>query len=338
MSDHSNWNENDGFVGRQIHRVSRNLLIWNGVALGGMAIIILLLRTYLISFLQGPQLADDTYILNAAKGSGSGLIAYVEMRDRKLIPTGYVEESTQNGRVYSTMNYDFVAVGDKLMLVKATKDARGDKLLGPLQFFSAQSDRQALDAVIAKNPALRDRVLPVMLNAAAAFNVFGYILIGVFTPIFVLCTYSVARAILKGKTNLHPVMRSLARRGDAYELTQAIDAEMATNGVLKVGKAFITRNWLLRPTVFGLIACQLDDIVWAFHSVIKGSNIASFAFRDGKMIGIPLQRNTPELLARVYERVPWVERGWDKGKAKRWRTDRTSFLEQVEARRNERQA
>ena len=202
-----NTNETDGFVAQQVRRVSRNLLIWNGVVLLLLAIAVVLLRTYLLCFLQGPQAYDDADILNAARGSGSGLIAYIEIRDRKLLPTGYIEQSTQDGRVYSTMNYQFVAVGDKKMLVKATQDAKGDVLRGPLQFFSADTDRQARDAIVAKNPALKDQILPVMLNAAAAFNVFGYIFFAIATPIFALCTFNVARALFLSQTRLHPVMR-----------------------------------------------------------------------------------------------------------------------------------
>jgi hypothetical protein len=327
------WKEPDGFIEQQIRRVNRNLLLWNGIVVGLVAIIVLLLWSYLGWFFHGPRLVDDAYILNAATGPASSLIAYVEMRDRVLVPTDYVAKSSQNGRVYSTMPYYFIAVGDKQMLVKATKDARGHKLVGPLESISVKVDQQALDLIVAGNPRLRDRILPVMLNASAAFNVFGYVLLGSLTPILAVCGYNIARAVIRrGNTSIHPVTRSLACLGDRIELARDIDAEMAEDTVLRVGKAFITRNWLLRPTLFRLIACRMDDIVWAFHAVIRGDNVASFAFRDGRMIGIPLQRNTPELLAYIHRRIPWVEKGWDAEKAKKWRTRRAAFLAEVDSR------
>jgi len=333
MSDQMDWQEPDGFIEQQIRRVNRNLLLWNGIVVGLVATIVLLLWSYLGWFFHGPQLADDAYILNAAKGPASSLIAYVEMRDRQLVPTGGVAESSQYGKVYSTMHYYFIAVGDQQMLVKATKDAQGHKLVGPLESFSVKVDQQALDAIVARNPGLRGRILPVMLNASAAFNVFGYVLLGILAPILAVCGYNVARVVIRQrKSSMHPVTRSLARQGDPIELVREIDAEMAEDAVLRVGKAFITRNWLLRPTLFRLIACRMDDIVWAFHAVIRGDNVASFAFRDGRMIGIPLHRNTPELLAHIYRRVPWVEKGWDREKAKKWRTQRAAFLAEVDSR------
>jgi hypothetical protein len=336
MSAPSNSNEHEGFVERQIRRVSRRLFLANGIVLAIMAIIVFLLRTYLISFLQGPQLVDDAYILDAAKQPESGLIAYVEIRNHRLIPTGYIEESTQDGRVYSTMDYHFVEIGNKKMLVKATQGEKGDRLVGPLQFFSAKTDKQALEMIEKKNPALRGQVLPVMLNAAAAFNVFRYILLAVFIPLFALCLFNIARAILKGKTALHPVMRSLARHGDPTEIAQTIDAEIASGTALKVGKAFITKNWVLRPSAFRLIACRLDDIVWAYQLVISGDTIVALAFRDSRVIGISMRRNAAELLSHIYKRAPWAEQGWDKEKAKRWRTHRGEFIAEVEARRDER--
>ena len=218
MSDHPKLNEPDGFVERQMHRVSRNLLLWNGLVLVLLAIIAFLLRTYLGCFLQGPQRVDDADILDAAQGPRNSLIAYVEIRDHPLIPTGYVEESLRNGEVYATMQYDLIKVGDKQMLVKTTQHEHGHKLVGPLQFISAKADQQALDAIVAKNPSLGNEILPVMLDAAAAFTVLGYVSLGVFTPILVLCLYNIARAITRhGKTSGHPVKTLACSTGRSFQ-------------------------------------------------------------------------------------------------------------------------
>ena len=150
--------------------------------------------------------------------------------------------------------------------------------------------------------------------------------------------FNIARALFLRKTSLHPVTRSLARHGDPFETGQAIDAEMAEDSVLKLGKAYVTQNWLLRPTAFRLIACRLDDIVWSYRPVISGDNEATFAFRDGRMVGVPLHRNMPELLAHVYQRVPWVETGWDTEQATKWQRRRADFIAEVEARRSRRGA
>jgi hypothetical protein len=181
MSDQTDPNWREDFIEQQICRVSRRLLLWNSIIVALVAIVVCLLWSYLGWFFHGPELEDDAFILDAAKGPTQSLIAYVELRDRRLVPTGYVEESSRNGKVYSTMAYYFIAVDGQSMLVKAPSNAQGQKLVGPLESISVKVDQDALAAIVAKNPQLRDRILPVMLNASAAFNVFGYVFFGIVT-------------------------------------------------------------------------------------------------------------------------------------------------------------
>lgn len=212
MSDQTNRNWPEGFTEQQIRRISRRLLLWNGIIVGLVAIVVWLLWFYLRWFFHGPELVDDAFILDAAEGPTRSLIAYVELRDRRLVPTGYVEESSQNDKVYSTMAYYFIEVGGRPMLVKATPNAQGQELVGPLESISVKVDQEVLAAIVAKNPQLRDRILPVMLNASAAFNVFGYVFFGIITPILGLCCYNMARAVVRqGRTRMHPAWRMLAR-------------------------------------------------------------------------------------------------------------------------------
>ena len=299
MSDQTNRNWPEGFTEQQIRRISRRLLLWNGIIVGLVAIVVWLLWFYLRWFFHGPELVDDAFILDAAEGPTRSLIAYVELRDRRL-----VRPAMSRNRHRTTKSL----FDHGLLLHRGRRPAdagqgdpesQGQELVGPLESISVKVDQEVLAAIVAKNPQLRDRILPVMLNASAAFNVFGYVFFGIITPILGLCCYNMARAVVRqGRTAHAPRMAVLlARQGDPLSLSRDIDNEMAEESVLPVGKAFITRNWLLRPTLFGLIACRMDDIVWAYHAVISGDNVAGLAFRDGRIIGIPMHRNTPELLA-----------------------------------------
>jgi hypothetical protein len=185
----------------QIRRVCRTILWWNGIIVGLVAIVVWSLWFYLGWFFHGPERVDDAFILDAAQGPSSSLIAYVELPDRKLFPTGYVEESSSNGKVYAIMTYYFLAVDGQMMLVKADPKAQVPKLVGPLESITVKSDQEALAAIIAKNPQLRDRILPVILNASAAFNVFGYVLCCILIPILGFCCYNMIRAVIRlGRT------------------------------------------------------------------------------------------------------------------------------------------
>jgi hypothetical protein len=318
------------FIEQQVRRSSRNLLIVNGIIVGLVVLATLALSSYFLWFFHGPLAVDDAYILAAAKGPPSSLIAYVVLPEHRLIPAGLVEESRRNGKTYSVNPYFFVEVGDRLLLVKGDGATKGSSLIGPLESATAKTDQQALDALMRKN----SRVLPIMLNAAAAFEVFGYVALGLIGLILLPCGYNVVRALIGGgRPYLHPVMRALCRHGEAPEVAETIDAEVADSSALQIGKAWLTRNWVLRPTFFGIVVCPLDEIVWAFPARVVGDNVASLALRSGRMIGIALQKNTPELLALLYQRIPWAEKGYDEKRLGKWRKQRAEFIADVEARR-----
>ena len=325
----------EGFVSRQMRRVSRNLLIWNGLVLVGVAVLFALIGNYLGLVFRGPRVIDDQYLLDAARNKQGSLIDYVDLPDHPLIPTGYREESSNNGRVYSIVPYHFTPVGDKFLIVKGPSSAKSS-IVGPLESISVKTDREIYESIVAKNPELKDDILPLLINAEAAFNVGAYVVLVLMSPFIIVCGLNVFRAfggVSHG--SWHPVMKWFRRSGPPVEVAAAIDAQVDGPDCLHVGKAMITPDWLLRPTIFRVVACRLDEVVWAFHSIINGDHIASFAFRDGRMVGVPLQKNTPELLGQIFTRLPWVERGWTKEQAKEWRTDRSAFIARVDARREQ---
>lgn len=326
-----------GFVEGQVRRVSRNLILWNGAVIGLVLILAWFGSTYYYNFFRGPLPVDDDYLLKAAAKPASGLIAYVQLQNRELIPTGYVEKSSSDGHVYSTIPYFFLAVGDKQMLVKTYSQFDGARLIGPLQSTSVKSDLEAFNGIVAQHPEMKDKILPIMLNGAAAYNVAGYIGLGFFVPILLLCGFNIGRASWGlGSPALHPVARALARFGDPIQIAEAIDKEIATGPVLQVGKATVSSLWLLRPTVFGLLTCQLADIVWAYHLILNGDSMAVVAQRNGKAFGIPLKKDVvPRLLTEIYTRVPWVQRGYDLDTLKRWQKQKADFIAAVDQRRQQ---
>src|SRR5207248_2073695 len=110
----------DGWVAEQVRRASRNSLLWNGVVLAIMLALVGWSGNYFYHFFRGPQPVDDAAILQWAANPGNGnLLAYVEMRDRKLLPTGWQEVSTSDDAVYSVVPYFMTPIGDKFLIVKA---------------------------------------------------------------------------------------------------------------------------------------------------------------------------------------------------------------------------
>ncbi|HEX3314580.1 MAG TPA: hypothetical protein VHR72_06780, partial [Gemmataceae bacterium] len=181
----------------------------------------------------------------------------------------------------------------------------------------------------------KDRLLPIMLNAAAAFTVAGYVGFGLFVPVLLLCVWNIARG-MAGLTGIvrHPIGRSLARLGDSHEIASQIDEELADTDGKPIGRALIVGPWLLRPTAFGLIAARIADIVWAYPVKVTGDHVAALCFRDSKIVGVSLKGDQVQTLLReVFARVPWALRGFDPERAKLWRKRPDDVIAQVDAAR-----
>lgn len=298
------------WIAGQVRRAARNSLIWNGVVLLLVAMVGWFSSNYYYNFFVGPFPYDDARLLKAAENPGSGgLLAYIELRDRQLLATGWEEISTTDGRPYSVVPYFMTPVGDKFMIVMAKDAAEGKHVMGPL-YKVREREARVISHLETRQPELRGKFLPVQLNGVAAFTVIGWIGLIVLVPVTLLCSFNVfcaARLLwMTSEPTGHRIVRGLARFGDPKDMAAAIDREMAAGPVTKYGKSYLTSLWLLRPTAFGMIAVQLSDIVWMYH-LKQAESFAVLCLRTGKAIAMPLKgEQVDKLLAEVSERVPWA--------------------------------
>lgn len=170
-------------------------ILWNGLGLGLLVLFAAFSGNYYLNFFRGPVRVDDAYLLSAAATPASGLIAYVELDRPRLIPTGFSEEASRDENVYESTPYFFVEVKDKLLLVKTHPERDGAKLIGPLQAISAKVDVDVRDRLVSNDPTLRDKLLPMIINGAAAFTVAGYLGLAIFIPAAGTCSFFLFRAI-----------------------------------------------------------------------------------------------------------------------------------------------
>ena len=179
----------------QPQRPKRRRPIASLIVLALVGVSLWLLSTYYYFFFHGPVPADDARLLaDAAPARLSWLIDYVRIDDRELLPSGYEERNTRNGKVTSVHPYWLLPVGDKLLLVMTESRADTRHLVGPVSTISMKSTVEVRDKMLAEHPELKDRLLPIMLNAAAAYNVFGYIGLVFFPLVTLLCLFNIVRA------------------------------------------------------------------------------------------------------------------------------------------------
>jgi len=322
------------FIAQQVSRIRRNLLIANGICLAFLLFFAWLASGYYYFFFRGPKEVTGEQLVQLAQNPGNGnLLEYVKLQDQEMLPTGIQEESTTDDKVYSVNPYYLVAIGEKLLLVKTEKPVPPRfSLLGPVSAISAKADVEARDLLLQTRPDLRQRLLPVMLNGAAAFNVAGYVGLVLLLPFFVLCSYNIVRGLHGlGGLALHPVTRSLSRLGDVLQVASQIDAEVQKGTMYKLGKATVTEQWLLIPTTFGLTVVSLPNIVWGYHFVAGHTHALVLQLRTKSHVAINMaDKEIDALLREIHSRVPWIRLGYTSELHRNWQKNRDTIIAEVD--------
>lgn len=330
MSDTSaNWTH------RQVARVTKNALIASGVNLAAIGLIVWLSSGYLGCFFRGPIQPDDDELLRLVAERGErSLIAYVNLRGRQFVETEWREVSTADGRPYSVIPFFLTQVGDKYLLTLSKAPAASNSVVGPLGPLR-EMDEQVIASTVAKHPELAGKVLPARLNAEAAFNVWGYVLLTLLLPWASLTGWSIARAIAGRITpEFHPVAKRLMDSPSDMTGSRAIDDEMAGEDTIPIGKATLTPSWFVRPTLFGMKAVRLDEVVWIYQVRQQSESFLVFAFRSGRKLAVSLRDSViPDAIRFIHRRRPWILVGYEADRDAAWRRDSRPIIAEVEARR-----
>jgi len=327
-----------GYIGGHLRRTNRNLLLWNAVLLLIVLLIVGLMHTYWYCFFRGPFPANDAMLLEAAGHTDSwGLITWVDLRNRTLLPTGWQEVSTSNDVPYERLPYYLMPVGAHGQMMLVQSHVGGEHLIATVYPMPRGTRDEVVAAIVRKHPELKGRILPVMLNAAAAFRVFGYILLPILALISLIAVTNLARVALRtGDPRGHPILRKLGATGLPDAQAARIDMEIAGGSARQFGKAMVLSSMILRPTPFGLQIARIEPTVWAYAINVSGRHCAVLCQRDGKLLSIPLTAATVgEFLTLIAQRVPWALSGYDAARYRQWRKDSSAIIAQAEERRKE---
>jgi hypothetical protein len=205
------------------------------------------------------------------------------------------------------------------------------------------------------------------LSAGDGDLVFLLVLGGVGLP---LGLFFMGRAVLYFcLPRLHPIMRRLEEFGPPDEVADEIDRELEDRREVSVvgtelsrydlsramgSTVFVTRNWLLQPTQFGLRVVHLDDVLGVCKFVFSPrfrhqdepdlsdlsapgySNGVEVKMRGGKDERFVLPSDEVQyLLVVLFRRVPWALSGFDAGDEGRWSGDREGLFGDVQAARQQ---
>ena len=332
----------DGFLGKAIRRAGRNSILVGAIGLLIVALLFWAEKGYFYNFFHGPfPMARATLL--SIHDPDSRHESFVTLQADETVETGYEETNTD---YFITTHHPILAakIGDRLLIVKASKDVDATKLSGELTSIPSDVRSQVLLALEEKNPKLKGRFLPAMLDATN-YRVNGYIGIAagsLFGLALAWCLWKGLRWTSRPET--HAVWKKLAKYGPAQQVGSQLDAEFqGEGGGEKFGNAHLTTNWLVHASPYSLEVFRTADLAWAYAHIVKHyhsgiptgkSHYVKVFDRDGASAMMQVKKNVlPNLLQALQRRAPWATFGFSADLEKMWKQRRGDFLQAVEQRK-----
>lgn len=339
----------DNFIGKQIRRCNRNLLLANLVLLGAVITYAAANSRYLGNFLSGPTDISNMDLAEL-RNPAERFRFLVHVRGEQSFETGiqFVEQTIDkySNNVQSTTvkaEYRILAVGHKLLVVKTAPSASGTTFTGALVSMPPTVYEKVVAASIREEPQLQGMFVPAMLDTEDYADE-GWWTLCIGIPLLILVAWN----LLKWKKRVcdyscHPIYRRIACFGSAEQVIQQMEADMRTNPVQKLAGANIFGPWLLKNKFFGLACFHLPDLIWIYQKVTKhsinfiptGKSFAALLYdRYGYSTEIQAGKKKVELfMTHIIQQCPWIAAGFSKDLENLWKSQRGVFIAAVDERR-----
>jgi Putative transmembrane protein precursor len=337
-----------GFIGKEIQRTNRNLLLLNAGLLSVPIVIGVLGWTYWGEFFGGAKLvasqdliaAPDKYIGRYIKvvGTGSTELGIQEVTEKTDF---VVMKSDDISARLITIDLGKIVDRHHSLLVKLKNDDPiANSAIGTLKSVPYYTiDAEVLSTIVTNS------TLPVMIDSSSDFRTIGYVglVVGVLSGLvggFELSAWQERRRDI----TLHPLIKKLSTYGQAELVAQSIDRDLSTGNSIVFQKTKVTDTWLLQQGRYVLELAKLADLVWIHLQVtshrlngvipICKSYAAICYDRDGTKIEMPGKKaQVTKLLEQLELRVPWAIVGHSDEIKLAWEKERNDFIAVVDEQR-----
>ena len=338
-----------GFIGKEIQRTNRNLLLANLGMVGIPLAIGVFGWSYWGGFFGGPKLVTNQdlisdpskYMGRYIKVIGSGYLetGMQEISQRKSKSTGEVKSETVTARLIAVKLGGDLPNSDRAIFVKLENDApAANSAAGTIESMSSFVEQEI------KSLPDRDLILPVVVNAKSGFHNPGYwgLAIGSIGGIIGAINLNKWKQ-RQDNINLHPIFKKLSQYGIPEMIVPGIDREFDGRNVIVHKQTKISENWLVQKQSFDLELRKIADIVWIYFQVTKhrtngiptGKTFATICHdRHGATIEIPgSEAEVMGLIEQIYTRVPWAIIGHTDEIKLAWEKDRANLISFVDQNR-----
>jgi hypothetical protein len=342
------WNN---YIGQQIRRCNRNLLITNLLLLGALAAYAWWNGRYLTNFLSGSTDISNSELAELRDPNERGKF-FVRVNGDKSFDTGIqsveqtVDKYTQEVRSTTVKaEYRILRIGGKLLVVKTDPSSSGTVFKGALETMPASVYQQIVTAAIRDEPRLQGMFIPAMLNASD-YREEGWWTIGIGIPLLLFAGWNLWKWRKRvSDYTCHPIYRRIACFGTPEQVAEQIEAAIRTNTSQKISRVRFFGPWLFKSSFFGLTYFHIPDLIWVYQKVTKHSTNfiptgKSFAVvlndRHGYSSEIQLsKKNVEPLMAHILEVSPWIVAGFSNELKSLWTSRITAFIAAVDERRKE---
>lgn len=336
----------DGFIGKQLKRTNRNFLISNLVLLALPLSFGILGMRYWTNFFSGPAKTSSNELIQFAGKTPDR--NYIKIDGDKNLDTGVKQITTTKRRGQVTgskvsANYVALRVGDKALIVKAKpENLQSTQFTGELKPLPQDVHRRIVTPVINKYPQANTLFLPYLLDQAEDYNFPGYMGLIIGIPGAGLSIWNLLKLKKRqAKPELHPIAQHIAGNQDAITVIQQIDQEIAAAHT--IGKTTISRNWLFKPTLYGMDSVRLENLVWFYQKVTThrtngiptGKTYATVVHdRHGKKYEFSGEaQQVSRIMETLYSKAPWAVSGYNDDLQKMWQKSRNDMISAVDQRR-----
>ncbi len=339
------------FVQHSVRRGTRNLFIASLLLLALILGAVALNKRYLYNVVFGPFRVDNK-MLSALTDVKELDQYYVTIKGDQVIDTGIGEwVSVINADIETRSpvmaHFVMLEVNNRLLFIRMPPedDVTATEYTGALQSLPVSVQNGVVAAVMRQAPDLTGRMLTFMLNVEDIRG-WGYVELAILVPLFLLAMWNLVQGIWRtANLEMSPTYRALSSYGSIELVVETINREVAEAGTMRIGGAYVTRHWLLKPTLFGLKAAQLDDLVWIYQvrKVRRARNVeASEAFhavfwtQHGKSVEVKgtIEQCT-DIVLLVAGRAPWAFVGHNEDNVNAWDEDRKTMIREAMERKRQ---
>jgi hypothetical protein len=250
--------------------------------------------------------------------------------------------STNENQVNTTKDkYAIAMVGfGKLMLISTEPDDNLKRHIftGVLSRIPNDAQSEIIDKIIKKDPELKDKILPLMLEDRD-YRVWLYILLPFLISGLGICAWNIYQAKVRtDDPRKHPTYKSLEEYGPGDLLVNSIDSELKAHyddQALKNSPYYLTPSWLILLQTYNLDFIKLDSLMWAFKQKVQSGFELVIYDKSGFLHQLSLSEQQVDLaIAGINRYAPGAVLGYTSEVQGMWNNQRQEFYALVAKRQD----